>query len=62
MADFDTWWNKAEIFCGDGGMEAAEQAWDAALQEAAKIAYKQCIDGGMSAIVALAISDAILYT
>jgi hypothetical protein len=28
MSDFKEWWNKAEIFCGEGGMEAAEAAWD----------------------------------
>jgi hypothetical protein len=26
--DFKKWWNESEIFCGEGGMEAAEQAWD----------------------------------
>ncbi len=28
MQDFKDWWNAAEIFCGEGGMEAAEAAWD----------------------------------
>ena len=26
--DFKVWWGKEEIFCGEGGMEAAEAAWD----------------------------------
>lgn len=36
MKDFKTWWAEAEIFCGDGGMEAAEQAYDAAQDLTAK--------------------------
>ena len=28
MIDFKEWWNKQEIFCGEGGMEAAEEAFD----------------------------------
>jgi len=30
MKDFKQWWNEAEIFAGEGSMEAAEQAWNAA--------------------------------
>ena len=30
MKDFKQWWNEADIFAGEGAMEAAEQAWDAA--------------------------------
>lgn len=28
MKSFSEWWNESEIFCGEGGMDAAEQAWD----------------------------------
>lgn len=44
MKDFEQWWREAEIFCGEGGMEAAEDAWNAAIDEAAQVAYKACID------------------
>ena len=37
---FDDWWAKQEIFCGEGGMEAASLAWDAAMGFTAK----RCID------------------
>jgi len=30
MKDFNTWWSEQESFCGESGMDAAEQAWDAA--------------------------------
>ena len=36
MKDFEQWWNEQEIFCGEGGMEAAEQAYDAAIEMTAK--------------------------
>lgn len=62
MKDFEQWWRDAEIFCGEGGMEAAEDAWNAAIDEAAQVAYKACIDCGISASVALAVSDAVRYT
>mgnify|MGYP003653847257 CR=1 FL=1 len=29
-------WNEQDIFCGDGGMEAAELAFDAAIEMTAK--------------------------
>lgn len=32
MKDFKNWWNEAEIFAGEGSMQAAEQAWDAATE------------------------------
>lgn len=28
MDDFKEWWNKEEIFTGEGAMEAAEASWD----------------------------------
>lgn len=28
MSDFKKWWGEAEIFAGEGAMDAAEQAWD----------------------------------
>ncbi len=36
MTDFQTWWAEAEIFAGEGSMEAAEQAWDKAEELAQK--------------------------
>ena len=36
MKDFKQWWNDQEIFCGEGGMEAAEQAYDYAMQMTAR--------------------------
>ena len=36
MRTFKEWWRSADIFCGDGGMEAAEQAWEAATEATAK--------------------------
>ena len=30
MKCFDDWWAEQEIFAGEGSMDAAEQAWDAA--------------------------------
>lgn len=36
MKDFKTWWGEQEIFAGEGAMEAAEQAWDAAQELTAK--------------------------
>jgi hypothetical protein len=36
MKEFNQWWEEQEIFCGDGGMEAAEQAFDAAIEMTAK--------------------------
>lgn len=33
MKDFKQWWDEAEIFAGEGAMEAAEQAWDEACKE-----------------------------
>lgn len=62
MKDFEQWWSEAEIFCGEGGMEAAEEAWNAAITEAAKVSHKACIDNGICPIVALAVSDAVQYT
>ena len=34
--DFKDWWNKQHIFCGAGGMDAAEEAWNAAMGLTAK--------------------------
>lgn len=28
--DFKDWWSKKNIFCGDGGMDAAEEAFNEA--------------------------------
>ena len=36
MKDFKQWWNEQDIFCGEGGMEAAEEAWYAAMDMTAK--------------------------
>lgn len=30
MKEFKEWWSEQEIFAGEGAMDAAEQAWDAA--------------------------------
>jgi len=38
MRDFKQWWSEQEIFCGDGGMEAAEQAFNAAIEMNSKLA------------------------
>ncbi len=40
MKEFKEWWGEAEIFAGEGSMEAAEQAWDAA-QELTAIRCKE---------------------
>ena len=36
MKTFDEWWEEVEIFAGEGSMDAAEQAWDAAQELTAK--------------------------
>ena len=36
MKDFEQWWSEQEIFCGEGGMEAAEQAFDSVIEMTAK--------------------------
>lgn len=28
MKSFLEWWNESEFFCGVGGMDAAEKAWE----------------------------------
>lgn len=38
---FKEWWSEAEIFAGEGSMDAAEQAWDAAAKEATRICLEQ---------------------
>ncbi len=40
MKDFKTWWAEADIFAGEGSMDAAEQAWD----EAQDLTAKRCKD------------------
>jgi hypothetical protein len=34
---FKDWWNQQDIFCGEGGMEAAEHAFQAATEITARI-------------------------
>lgn len=36
MKEFKQWWKEQGIFCGEGGMEAAELAFDAATEMTAK--------------------------
>lgn len=36
MKGFKQWWGEQEIMTGDGGVDAAEQAWDAAQELTAK--------------------------
>jgi|TARA_R110002050_G_scaffold106937_7_gene217132 hypothetical protein len=36
MKEFKQWWGEQDIFCGEGGMDAAEQAFDAAVELTAK--------------------------
>lgn len=35
--DFKRWWSEQEIFCGDGGMDAAELAWDYCHEEITRL-------------------------
>jgi len=46
MGDFKTWWAKEEIFCGEGGMDAAQQAWEARDEEIGEItnAYNAALE------------------
>ena len=61
---FDEWYNTQLKGDADNCPHKIreQRAWEASLQEAAKVAYSTCIGHGMSAGMALSVSDAILYT
>lgn len=45
LKDFKTWWAESEIFAGEGSMDAAEQAWDAAEELTSKRCMEQAVEG-----------------
>lgn len=45
MKEFKEWWDEQEIFCGEGGMEAAELAWNEANRLTVDYVHDVVLDG-----------------